>query len=234
MMTPTKLFLFSTFFVLSTVASAQVNYTRPTQLPKVRAEIDFGLGKLTTKSTATNTHQKSYEEKLRNGTCIDASVVYFPAQTFGIGFKFGKFLTQNSLSDVTVTYPDSSQATGSISDNISLNFYGANFMWRFPSKSNANVFILSYAVGVVQYINKAVFIDPILIEGSSLSSCLNVGYDISVGPNLAIGVNASLWGGVLRSLDVTIDGQKETINLDGNHQVGLGRVTGVIGLKYSL
>ncbi len=205
-----------------------------TKLPQFRTELNFGLGKILGKNTGRTEFEKQYQDKLLKGTNVDFSVTYFFEKHFGLGVKFGLFSSSNAVSDVVVIFPDGTKAFGKVSDHISMRFFGPNLVCRFPNMRNANTIIISLAVGRLNYEDKAVVINPIIIKGSTYGGCFNLGYDFALADNFSVGASASYWGGILTSVDVTQNGQTKKINVTSEDAMNLSRVTGSIGFKYSL
>lgn len=174
-----------------------------------------------------------YSDGLRSGFSFGADITYFLKETYGIGLKYNRFNTSNSLNNITLT-PKNGDPTkyGNMADDIGINFIAPYFSVRALSANAKNALIMNLALGYIGYQNNAILVDKYTITSSSFGAMLDFGYDVGLSKTTALNFQLSYLASTLSYQDVN-DGIKTVRQtFDKNTYIGLGRVEVGVGLKF--
>ncbi len=199
-----------------------------------RYGFNIAYGYQTAKSGAyTNQTQRDYYNGLRSGYSLGADVTYFIQENYGIGFKYNRFNTANSLSNVPLTPINGGPTViGNISNDIDIDFIAPCFSIRAIPKNDKNALIINFALGYVGYKNSEMAIKKNIATSSSFGMMLDLGYDVGLSKSTALAFQLSYLASTLSYQDVN-DGTKTVRQtFDKNSLIGLGRVDVSIGLKF--
>jgi hypothetical protein len=182
---------------------------------------------------------RNYLEGLLGGLGAGANFTYFTSDKYGVGLRYSRFHSSNSLSDYTTTYPVQSQfgtslvtLTGYLADKISIDYYSAVFEERFVQRNHKGFFILGMNLGYMSYLDEGEFIVPVKIEGGTFGLGLLVGYHYFLNSDISCGANFSYDTGALRSYDQVVGGVSHHITLDQNNYENLNFLNIGISLNY--
>jgi hypothetical protein len=177
---------------------------------------------------------EEYVKDLKSGYNLGADFSYFINEGIGLGFKYNYYKSNNHMDDVYIEYDDGTMDYGIMEDNIAINFYGPGFYTRSLSSNHNNALIAAISLGYISYKNEAVFItEDFTIEGSSFGMVLDLGYDIGISDDMAIGLQLSFTLGTLSKLEVDYGSHTETIELDPDNYENLSRIDLSIGLRFN-
>lgn len=176
----------------------------------------------------------SHTKDMKWGFSYGADVNYFFGSNIGAGLKFHNIHVGHQM-PITVTYQDGTVRSGSLEDRIHIMFLGPVVSSRLPHNNNRNVLIAQIGAGYVMYSDKAVFIDPYTSKGNTIGLLFELGYDIGLAKNLAIGLNFTYLRASLSNYKVTSDqGQTTAVKLDKDKYESLSHLTLSLGLRYNL
>lgn len=176
----------------------------------------------------------SHAKDMKWGFSYGADAICFFGSNIGAGIKFHNLHVGHQM-PITVTYDDGSSRSGSLEDRVHIIFLGPVLSSRLPHNNNRNVFYSHIGVGYVMYTDKAVVIDPYRAEGDTIGFLAELGYDISLAKNLALGLNLTYMGASLSHYTVTNNkGQMAQVDLEKGKYDGLGHLTLSLGLRYNL
>lgn len=174
-----------------------------------------------------------YMKDLKSGYHYGLDLSYYFSEQLGIGLKYYVYKSKNSIDDIYVTRPDGSTQNGKMSDDISIDFIGPFFSTRLLNATKKNSLILNLGIGYMGYKDKTVLITDYTIKGNTLGLCWDIGYDIGISENLAIGFQFSYMIGTLTKYEL-FDGTKtETIKLEKDNYESLSRIDLSIGLRFN-
>lgn len=234
----------STLLPVNQVKYYQYNFFQTTEVPadKVtvneiyphfRAAFNGGLSNRTAKLADNIPSEfEQYMKNLKSGYNYNLDLSYFFAEQLGIGFKYNVFLSKNEIENIYVKQPDGSTLHGKMSDDITINFIGPFFSTRLLNSKKNNSLICNIGLGYTGYTDNAVVIYDLLIKGNTLGICLDIGYDVGISDNVAIGFQISLLNGTLTQYELSQGTYKETVKLEDEYE-SLARIDLSIGLRFS-
>jgi len=207
----------------------------PKTFPRFRAAIGGGWNYIIVPvSENVPADFKHYAKQLKSGFQYDVNLSYYFSKQTGIGLKYNAAHSSNEIDNVFVEYPDGHIGYGKMSDNIRVNFIGPFFSSRLFTAKTDNCLLMDAGLGYVGYRNKCVLVSQNLtLTGFTIGLYANIGYDIAVSQNWAIGFQFSLITGVLSQIKITDGINTETKALEKNEYEGLSRITLSIGLRYN-
>jgi hypothetical protein len=178
---------------------------------------------------------KQYYNELKSGYNYGLDLTYYFSEQLGVGFRYNNYLSKNEIDNVYVTYPDASTEYGKMSDHVSTNFIGPFFSTRLFNFNKKNCFLFDLGIGYMGYKDQSVLIsDQYILKGNTVGTYLNIGYDIGVSPDLAIGFQLSLSTGNLTQFQVFENGvYTETKKLEKGQYENLSRIDLSIGLRFN-
>jgi hypothetical protein len=204
------------------------------EFQKWRFAINAGLGKQTAKVGNYVTDDfKKYTKDLRSGYQINGDITYFVSEPIGFGLKYQLYKTKNQMSNIYISWNNGIAKGGNMSDNISVTFIGPTLYTRFFNSKRNNALLLGLSAGYLGYVDKALAVNKYIQKGSTAGFVCDIGYDIGVCKNMAIGFNISFLVGHLKEsiFDDWFPGQ--IFQLDENNRVGLGRFDFSLGIRFN-
>lgn len=231
-----------TLLPVAKVKSHQQNYYAFSELPKTytstataihskfRIALNAGFSQLLAKTSESASPQnRSYISELKSGYHYGLDAAYFISKDLGFGMKLNQFKTSNS----GVFY---NEMSGSflVEDNISTTFIAPSFTGKLVSPSNNHTFIFGVALGYLNYINNGRNGNAVLkLNGATLGSALDAGYDLKLFKNFAIGAQASIISGVLTSYTVSSGSMSKKVELSENERENLSRLDLSLGARFN-
>lgn len=229
-----KLLLLIAAFAISFQANAQDEREMVNLSPKFRIALGGGYSRRLAK-TANNVPAqfKNYASQLKNGYNLDAQASYFFNNKWSIGVKYNTFGASNSIANVSSQNANGNQRTGSIADDIKIDFIGLSTASRYISVSGKHILLFTAAFGYMGYKNDAVVFDKFQITGSTFGSAVDIGYDYQIVKNIYLGAQASFIGGVLNTQTSNINGTETTVKLPDDQKEGLSRLDLSAGIRFN-
>jgi len=202
--------------------------------PHFRVAINGGLSYRTAK-LANNIPSdfEKYMKELKSGSHYGLDVSYFFSEQLGLGIKYSVYNSRNEIDNVSVTRPDGSTQYGKMSDNISINFIGPFISTRLLNGNKKKSFLMNFGIGYLGYKDNTVLINDYTIKGSTIGPCWDIGYDIGISKNLAIGFQLSYTIGALSQFDVSDGITTKTVKLEKDSYESLSRIDLSIGLRFN-
>jgi hypothetical protein len=197
----------------------------------ISASAGFGY-RLARLPDGLNSIEKEYYRDLKTGYYYEADVTYFLKSNFGLGLLYNSIKSENKLDNVTVTGPPGFSGTGTVSDDITITYYGARGSFRTWNNNHNGFANLTFGLGYISYVDKARVINTYKITGETLGLSLGASYLISLSPDFWIGVHGSYTAGVLTEYDFDDGKNVQTIELPDGEGEGLHHVD--IGLRIAI
>lgn len=229
---------------ISKIKTKQLNYFSRSEIPKdwnsgigkfrsFQLSIDGGLS-LRIGRLAENIPKEliDYYNNLKFGYHIGASAFYFLNDRTGIGLKYQCFLSANSIDNVHYIDLNGYSHFGNLRDKLNITFVGPSYSTRYPFGKGENAFFTNYFAGPIFFRDDALLNQALYkITGASIGFGIEGGYDIEISQNFLIGFQASLLGGVIKSVKVD-NGIVQSINLEKGSYESLYRIDFSIGIRF--
>jgi hypothetical protein len=175
---------------------------------------------------------KQYTRELKSGFSYGADAIYYWSDRSGIGVKYSKFFSSNSIGSIYVDDPYGNRQYGKLSDDLAITFIGPVYSVRSLVTKNNNYLVLNAGLGYVGYKNDFVLISPGLTKGSTLGLCYEFNYDIMLSESTALGLHIAYYSGLITKRTLTYNGQTEVQTLSKDNYEGLARLEVGIGLRF--
>ncbi|MDR1202928.1 MAG: hypothetical protein LBL58_15040 [Tannerellaceae bacterium] len=167
-----------------------------------------------------------YLQELKSGFYYDAGLSYYFNEYLGAGLRYSEHLSSNS--------DDGSIGYGSMSDRIRINFIGPVFSTRLFNRTKKNCLLLDLGMGYLGYHDKALIAsEKLTLKGGTAGFYWNIGYDIGISQNLALGLQLSLISGFLFEYKRSNGTYTEVIKLDKDTRENLSQIALSVGLRFS-
>jgi len=176
---------------------------------------------------------KNYVKELKSGYHFGGDLTYFISEPLGVGIKYYVFKSSNSMNSIYADDPYGNRRYGRMSDDISISFIGPSFTTRLLDADNLNAFIMSVSLGYTNYKNNKVMIDKYTMSGSTLGMALDLGYDIKLSKELALGFQISLISASLMQYEWNDGTTTKTIKLEAGKYESLYRCDLSVGLRFN-
>lgn len=177
---------------------------------------------------------REYAEKLKSGSHLQANITYFITEPLGLGLNYSVFKTSNMINNVVVTYPSGQTRVGTMSDNISIRYFGPSIYTQLIHAGKKNSLLFGTSIGYFSYHDEGLLIDEYEMKGSTLGYMLDFGYDIGISKKMALGFNITMYNGVISQVEQSINGNTQTITLEQDEKIWLGRIDFSAGLRIVL
>ncbi|MGV3539725.1 MAG: hypothetical protein ACO1OQ_07940 [Rufibacter sp.] len=205
----------------------------PEVFPKIRLGLTGGYSYRTAPvPDGVNGPLEEYITGLKSGYHLNADAAYYFSEQFGLGFRYSYSNAKNEIDGVTITRPDGSQATGKMSDDITVSFVGPYFSSRLLNENKLNAFVFSLGLGYMGYTSDSRLVDPYSVRASTVGFVVDVGYDMTISKNLALGFQLAMVTGTLSELEITRGGVRNTVTLAQDEQENLSRIDLSVGLRF--
>ncbi|MCO6499733.1 MAG: hypothetical protein J5I47_05075 [Vicingus serpentipes] len=203
------------------------------EIKRFRIGVNYGWGYSTGRlSDDIPGEFKQYVEELKSGATFSADVSYLIKNSIGFGVKYSNFNSENSLDNISITYPNGLVRYGVMRDDINVQFIGGTFYNRIFSKNKKNNFFMGLSLGKLAYKNDAIVIDKLTLTGNTFGIVADIGYDIAITEDLAISFLLSWVQGALSEIKVNQGGSVQKIKFDTDQRESLSRIDLSIGLKF--
>ena len=193
---------------------------------KIRIALNGGWGYRTAK-IGKNVPPEfvSYMKELRNGYSLGLNATYYFREKIGTGIKFNYFGSKNS--SYTASYYGD--------DNISIYFIGPTFGTRQLNQNRRNGFIFNVGLGYLGYYDKGIVNSQrLIIKNGTLGVAWDVGYDIGLSDDFALGIQLSFISGYLTSLKVSDGRETRKVKLEKDDYENLSTLNLSVGLRFNL
>nr|WP_321453405.1 DUF3575 domain-containing protein [uncultured Carboxylicivirga sp.] len=233
----------NTLITNSEVKYHQLNYFEDSQVKdedlkkkvdyqQLRIAINGGYSYRTAKlSDEIPSDLRDYVKKLKNGYHLSGDITYFFSEPLGAGLKLSYFNASNS---VHVISPESTGYTSvEMSDDIDIFFIGPSINTRFYDKNKRNAFLMSMAIGYMDYTDNGRLVNSVKISGSTLGVSFDMGYDVYLSDNFSLGFQLGFLAGTLNTIEQFDGVSTTTVKLEENQYENLARIDFSVGLRFN-
>jgi len=208
-------------------------YLKSDNYQKIRFAVNGGFSYQTARiSESVPADFEEYIRDLKSGFHLGADFTFFFNESVGIGLKANLFKTKNSLDGFYISDNMGNVITGTLSDDIAITFIGPSFTARTYNFNKKNALNMTIAAGYMGYRDNQVVIESQKLTGSSVGMGLDIGYDIGISENMAIGFQVSYMIGVLTSINIERNNVVEKIDLEEGEYESMNRLDLSIGLRF--
>lgn len=201
--------------------------------PRFRAALNGGWStRLAKVSSSLDEEFADYIKELKSGYNYSLDLTYFYSAKSGFGLKYAAYQSKGSLENYFVSI-DTVVVDAHVSDDITITFIGPFYSSRHMFKNHKSSLLANIGFGYVGYSDKTVFVSPYKITGSTAGFSFDIGYDMGISKNLALGIQLSYSNGVLRKYKLSDETQTRTIELDEDHYESLARIDLSVGIRFT-
>ena len=177
---------------------------------------------------------QDYYAELSGGRGFQGRFHVFVSPNFAIGAKVSTFNSSYGvLAEFQFDESPDSVVIGEFNTDVSLLFIGPSIMGRYYFQDPSFLINYSFSIGYLRFKQEEFIVDTdILYEGSSLGLNGDFGLEYLLAPNVAIGIGVGFDIGTVSNIDITIDGQTDSVELEDPE--GLGRISFFTGLRFHL
>ncbi len=142
--------------------------------------------------------RREHMKNLKLGYNYQASAYYMFNYLAGLGLEYSSFKASDTMpGEYNVTAPNGQTGTSKISDDVTISFIGAGFIWNLMNESRQK-FYLTTSFGYLQYKDDAYFLGNYKITGSGLGASVGVSYQYLIINNLSVGPKLNFSGSSIR------------------------------------
>lgn len=150
----------------------------------------------------------------------------------GFGLKYSTYKASNEA-EIYGQSSGGSMMKGKMSDDIAINFIGPTFNTRYLDITRKNFFHFGVGLGYMGYRNNSMLLNEKLkITSGTLGLSWDMGYDMALSNNTALGLQLSLMAGTLSKLQVQRGFSTSTITLEKDNMESLARIDLSVGLRF--
>lgn len=144
-------------------ASAQTAIQTEKNENKFSIAIQGGFGyRLAKISGDTPPVLDDYAKDMKSGYSLSLDFAYFIEKDWGLGIKYSRFSSEESLENISVTYLNGFTANGNISDNILISFIGPSYIFKYQIQDSRHSITGAVSLGYLAYKDEAVIVDQTL------------------------------------------------------------------------
>lgn len=168
---------------------------------------------------------KNYVKDLKSGFSYDAHFNFMFDENRGLGLRYNSFNSKGSLNNVYVTAPNGQTGYGFTSDNITISYIGADYLYIDKSPNKKVEYKLNLSMGYMGYQDKTNVLGEYKITGSTFGMVTDFGVNFFITDYFSVGPQLGIVGGAIRRFDITgANGFKGTLKLDSKSVESLWRI----------
>lgn len=222
-------FFISGLFLCYQISSAQdlLNLQEPTSNKEVHINNKFRLGldygfayNIGTVPEDIDSETEQYINDLKKGYFIGGSIMMSIDESTSIGVKISS--SRSSAVMDAQFYDDGDLITGKVRDNVQNTLYAATYSARFFDDFGTAT--IGSSLGYMHHLDYGSFFGVAAEEkGGAFAIGLELAYDIYITDNISFGLQGAYISSNMSSYTLTIGDQTETVNLDQDNRISLGR-----------
>ncbi|MGF1636557.1 MAG: hypothetical protein ACFCUU_05745 [Cyclobacteriaceae bacterium] len=172
---------------------------------------------------------RNHFKKILSGMHYGTDLHWFVSETIGIGARANIFTASASSSGVSLP---ARNYNGKIDQKVNMYYVGPSMTTRLLSSDMKNALITGLSFGYLGYRDNFTINREYLHSGGTFGMLLDIGYDIGVSENFAIGFSITLISGVLNSVTETQGSSSYKITFPNDQREGLGRIDLSVGIRF--
>lgn len=194
-----------------------------------RLALNGGFGYQVAKTPdGLSTFLKDYIKDLRLGYQFGGEAGYYFWPNSGIGLKSVFFYTSNKIENVLIQFEDNSQQIITLSDDIKISYVGPSYITRYYVGQKKNWVVMGISLGYLHYQNQKTDLEDYKLTGATLGTTIDLGFDLMVSENVAIGLELSVLTGTISKFDK----EGEALKLEKGSYESLSRIDVSLGIRF--
>ncbi len=173
-----------------------------------------------------------YYKDLKSGGHLGLDFAYYFNYKSGIGLKYSLYKSSTDPIDIWLALETGDTIIGELQENVKINYYGLCYAFKLNETNNKSWFYGDAGFGLSTYHNQGLMIYDFIMDSGCVGLNLDLGYDFRLTESTRMGLQISLYSGVLTYTDLTLDGQKQTIELDPSAYESLTRIDFSLALRF--
>lgn len=138
------------------------------------------------------------------------------------------------MDNFSLYLPDGSMVNGMMSDNIKVDFIGPSITSRTYNRARTGCLYSVFSLGYVKYEDEGTLITFLKLKGNTIGLLYDLGYDIILNENVALGIQCSFMTAILKEITLTDGTNTQTENLDKENYENLSHLDLSLGLSINL
>jgi hypothetical protein len=200
---------------------------------KLRFGINGGLSKrIAENPPGVDAILDEYYNDLKSGGHFGLDFTYYYNYKRGVGLKYSLYNSSTEPVDIWMALETGDTITGKMQENININYFGLSYAFKINQINNKSWFYGDAGLGLTTYHNQGILIDDFIMDSKTFGINLDLGYDFRLTEITRIGVQVSLYAGTITYADVTMNGQKERLELDASAYESLARIDFSLALRF--
>jgi hypothetical protein len=183
-----------------------------------------------------------YDSDLRWGLSIEAGLAFTINAEWSIGFLYSNSTYENDLGTLNfIPAGGGPVIVGQLSDDISIQYFASNAIYRIDKQQSGNAFELSFGIGYTSFTNSSEFIYPINFQANGVGIHASGAFELSLGQGFYIPLRASFKGFSVGNIDVAFPTDSPTdfqndiraiLNTNPNFDVARIEITAGLSLSF--
>lgn len=173
-----------------------------------------------------------YYEDLKTGGHFGVDFSWYFNYKSGIGLKYSLYKSSTSPIDIWIELENGDIITGKMQENVKINYYGVCYSFKINSLNNKSWFYGDAGLGINTYYNKGKLIDDFIMNSGTFGYNIDLGYDFGLTETTRLGLQVSFYAGVLTYVDVTMNGTKQTLELEASSYESIARFDLGVALRF--
>jgi hypothetical protein len=167
---------------------------------------------------------KEHLDALKSGMHFGADANYFVSKEFGMGLKYSMFLTREELENVTYINNIGAEQTGTLIDDITIQYIGPTFSTQYTSDSKKTRLNGEFSVGYLQYTNNASLGSEYTISGGTVGFVAELGVEFVLSKAISVGINLGVTAGSLSEFEIKDEQGTREVTLEGDQRENITRL----------
>lgn len=176
---------------------------------------------------------KDHLDALKSGIHFGAGADYFVSKEFGIGLKYSMFVSREELENVSYINNIGSEQTGTLIDDITIQYIGPIFSTQYTSESKRTRLNGAFSVGYLHYTNNASLGNERTITGGTVGFVGEIGVELVLSKAISVGTYLGITAGSLTQFEITDEQGTQEVTLEGDQRENITRLDLGVMFKWS-
>lgn len=195
------------------------------------ASVGYGYSTASIPANA-NDFEKEYLKELKSSYTLSADAGFVFSEAIAANLIYSYFNTSNYRELVQFYNGNQVVHTGPLKDDITVQYFAAEFVYRYGVIGPDDAIWLGLSIGYVDYRNDFIYIETGTLRGGTLGTAFRAGFDYKVDEWFGLGISLGLMSGSLSSVTIETSSGTNSYNLSGDDRIGVGRFDASLGLRF--